>query len=77
MRKYLIVYERTEDGYSAYTPDLEGCVATGETKKKAEKNMYRALEMHIKGLVEDGEPLPKPESTSEYILFDEKNLLGA
>jgi predicted RNase H-like HicB family nuclease len=77
MRKFLIVYEKTETGYSAYSPDLEGCVATGTTKKQAEKNMYSALEMHVKGIIEDGLTLPKADSTSEYIVFDEKNLSSA
>jgi predicted RNase H-like HicB family nuclease len=77
VHKYLIVYEKTKSGYSAYSPDLEGCVATGTTKKQTEKNMYKAVEMHLKGMVEDGLSFPKSDSTSEYILLDEKNLLTA
>jgi len=77
MQKFLIVYERTKTGYSAYSPDLDGCIATGTTKKQAEKNMYKALEIHIKGMIEDGVPLPKADSDSEFIIFDEKNLLGS
>lgn len=77
MRKFLIVHEKMESGYSVYSPDLDGCVVTGTTKKQAEKNMYPAIEMHVKGILEDGLSLPKADSTSEYIVLDEKNLLGA
>jgi predicted RNase H-like HicB family nuclease len=73
LRKYLIVYEKTKTGYSAYSPDLMGVVAAGTTRKETEKNMYEAVGMHIRGLVEDQISLPQSTSTSEYVLFNEKN----
>jgi len=62
MYRFLIVIEKADGNYSAYTPDLPGCVATGATREETEQNMYQAIEFHIKGLSEDG--LPIPESTS-------------
>lgn len=67
MRKYLIVIERTETGYSAYSPDLPGCVATGATVVETEQAMREAMEFHVEGLREDGEPIPEPEAVAEYI----------
>ena len=67
MHKFLIVIEKANANYSAYSPDLPGCVATGKTKKDVEKNMYEAIELHINGLIEDKRPIPKSSSFSEYI----------
>ncbi len=69
MRKYLIIFEKTGKNYSAYSPDLPGCVATGITKQQAEKNMYEAIEMHLEGLAEDRIPLPQSHSSAEYVTF--------
>lgn len=69
MIKVLIVVERTDDGYSAYSPDIPGCVATGSTKEETEHNMYEAVEMHIEGLLEDDLPIPEPKAFSEYIVL--------
>ena len=77
MHKFLIVYEKTEEGYSAYSPDLDGCVASGKTKFQTEKNMYAAVEMHVHGLVEDKLPIPKPKSSSEVVLVNEKRILSS
>jgi predicted RNase H-like HicB family nuclease len=74
MRKYLVVYEKTKTGYSAYSPDLNGVVAAGNTKKETEKNMYEAIGMHVKGMIEDRISLPTSSATSEYILFNEKTI---
>ena len=68
MYRFLIVIEKTNGNYSAYSPDLPGCVATGETVKEVEQNMYEAMEMHIQGLIEDNSPVPEPHSTAEYIV---------
>lgn len=65
--KYLIVIEETETGYSAYSPDLPGCAATGITRKEAEQNMKEAIEFHLEGLKLEGEPIPKPSATSAYV----------
>ncbi|MCR4418857.1 MAG: type II toxin-antitoxin system HicB family antitoxin [Clostridia bacterium] len=65
--QYLIVIEKAEGNYSAYSPDVPGCVATGKTPEEARRKMQEALEMHIKGLVEDGLPIPEPQAAAEYV----------
>ncbi len=67
MVKYLIIIEKAKKNYSAYSPDLPGCAATGATKKVTEKRMKKAIEMHIRGLLSDNLPLPRPQSTAEYV----------
>jgi len=67
MHKYLVIFEKAEDNYSAYSPDIPGCIATGATRDEAEKNIRQAISFHIKGLVEDGLPIPEPASSTEYI----------
>lgn len=71
MYKVLIVVEKTVSGYSAYSPDLPGCVATGSTKEETEHNMYEAIEMHIEGLLEDELPIPELTTSSEYLVLKE------
>ena len=68
MRRFLIVIEKANSNYSAYSPDLPGCVATGKTMKKTEENMAEAIRMHIKGIIQDYQPVPKSRSIAEYIL---------
>ena len=72
MYKFMIVVEKTDTGYSASSPDLPGCVATGETKEETEQNIYNAIEMHIEGLIEDGIPIPEPTTFSEYVLISDR-----
>jgi predicted RNase H-like HicB family nuclease len=67
MHRFLIVIEKANGNYSAYSPDLPGCVATGTTREEAEQNMYQAIGMHIKGLREDGLPVPESTSFAEYV----------
>jgi predicted RNase H-like HicB family nuclease len=55
MNRYLIVVEQTEAGYSAYVPDLPGCVSTGQTREDVEKNMQEAIAFHLDGMREDGQ----------------------
>ena len=57
-----------EGNYSAYSPDLPGCVATGNTRDETEQNMHSAIEFHIQGLQEDNLPIPKTHSFAEYVL---------
>ena len=59
--------EATSSGYSAYSPDLPGCVATGATESEVEKRMRQAIELHVAGLREQGDPVPEPQSSSSYI----------
>ena len=65
--RYLIVIERTDTGYSAYSPDLEGCVATGSTREEVERAMQEAIEFHLDGLRQDGRPAPAPQAYSTYL----------
>jgi len=67
MYRFLIVVERAKGNYSAYSPDLPGCVATGKTRDQATRRMHQAIEMHIAGLREDRLPIPKSSSTAEYV----------
>lgn len=67
MYRFLIVVEKAEGNYSAYSPDLPGCIATGNTRDEAEEHMYEAISLHIKGLVEDGIPIPRSESSAAYV----------
>lgn len=60
MTEYLIVVEKTDTGFSAYSPDLPGCVSTGPTKSDVEKNMREAIEFHLEGLRLDGDEVPEP-----------------
>jgi predicted RNase H-like HicB family nuclease len=66
--KYLIIIEKTTHIYSAYVPDVPGCVATGNTKDEARQNVVDALESHIEGLMEDGLPIPSSKSEADYIV---------
>jgi len=68
MHRFLIVIERANGNYSAYSPDLPGCVATGETREEAERNMREAVRLHVQGLVEDNLPIPESEAFSEYVV---------
>jgi predicted RNase H-like HicB family nuclease len=72
MYHFLIVIEDAGTNYSAYSPDLPGCVATGATREEAEVNMYEAIEMHIQGLLEDNVPIPESKSIAEYITIVKK-----
>ena len=65
--KYLVVIEKTRTGFSAYTPDLDGCVAAARTRPAVKRLMKTAIAMHIEGLREDGRKPPKPNSTSDYV----------
>jgi predicted RNase H-like HicB family nuclease len=68
MYRFLIVIEKAQDNYSAYCPDLPGCVATGQTREETELNMHTALEMHIQGMLEDNLPIPASVTFAEYIV---------
>ena len=65
--RYLVVIEKTQTGYSAYSPDIPGCVATGETRSEMEQAIREAIEFHLEGLKADGVSLPAPESYSTYL----------
>ena len=65
--KYLIVIERTATGYSAYSPDLSGCIATGGTREEVEREMKGAIAFHLDGLKAEGMAVPQPSSSSSYV----------
>ena len=65
--RYAVVIEKAEGNYSAYVPDLPGCVATGETVSAVEQEIRDAIRFHIDGLRADGLPIPAPSSIAEYI----------
>ena len=62
--KYAVIYEKTATGYSAYVPDLPGCVAVGKTREEAVKLIHEAIEAHLELLREEGEPVPEARSTA-------------
>ncbi|HKR66809.1 MAG TPA: type II toxin-antitoxin system HicB family antitoxin [Thermoanaerobaculia bacterium] len=68
MHRFLIVIEDAGENFSAYSPDLPGCVATGATREETERNMYQAIQMHIEGLLEDGLPIPQSSAVAEYLV---------
>ena len=65
--RYAVVIEKAEGNYSAYVPDLPGCVATGASQSEVETLIREAIEFHLAGLREDGTPIPTPSSKVEYV----------
>jgi len=65
--KYLIIIEKANKNYSAYIPDVPGCIATGKTIEETKKNMKEALDMHLEGLAEDGLTSPRPKAKADYV----------
>lgn len=67
MYRFLIIIEEGEHNYSAYVPDLPGCVTTGKTRAEVEKNMREAIALHLQGMIEDQEPIPVSHTSAEYV----------
>jgi predicted RNase H-like HicB family nuclease len=65
--RYAVVIEKVENNYSAYVPDLPGCIATGSTVLETENEIREAIRFHIDGLKQDGLPVPKPTSIADYV----------
>jgi predicted RNase H-like HicB family nuclease len=65
--RYAVVIEKAEGNFSAYVPDLPGCVATGGTLEEVEAAIREAIEFHLEGLRADGEPIPEPSSRVDYV----------
>ncbi len=65
--RYAIVIEKAIGNFSAYVPDLPGCVATGATPEEAERHIREAIEYHLSGLLEDGAAIPEPSSRVDYV----------
>lgn len=66
---YSIVLEKTGTGWSAYAPDLDGCIATGATPEETRQLMREALELHLRAMREDGDEIPEPTSLVDYVLL--------
>ena len=67
MKKYLIIVEKTDTGYSAFSPDIPGCGSVGDTKEEVERNIQEAIEFHLEGMREEGYSIPEPSSYSSYV----------
>ncbi len=65
--RYVVIYEKTATGYSAYVPDLPGCVAAAKSLEDTESLMRGAVELHLAGMREDGDPIPPPTTVASYI----------
>ena len=67
MSRYLVIIEESATGFSAFLPDLPGCIATGTTRDEVETAMREGVEFHLEGLRESGDPVPPPRSTATYV----------
>jgi len=67
MYRFLVIVEKADGSYSAYSPDLPGCVATGKSREEAEERMHEAIGLHIAGLREDGLQIPESRSSAIYV----------
>lgn len=65
--RYAMIIEQGERNYSAYLPDLPGCIATGKTIDELKQRMTEAIELHLRGMREDGLSIPEPTSLAEYV----------
>ena len=75
--KYTVVIERTPNNYAAYVPDLPGCVTTASTREALLEEIREAIEFHIEGMREDGDPVPEPRATSATVEVSEPTGAGA
>ena len=66
-RRYAVVIERTTTGYSAYSPDVPGCAAVGDTEQETRHNLQEALTAHFESMRDVGEPIPEPTSSVDYV----------
>ena len=67
MKKFLIIIEKSKNGFGAYSPDLPGCVAVGDTRREVRKLMAEAIKLHLAGLKEDGLRIPQRCASAEYL----------
>ena len=65
--RWAVVIEKSENGFGAYVPDLRGCVAVAESVAETEKPIKEAIEFHLEGMCEDGQPIPEASSLAEYV----------
>jgi len=67
MKKYLVIIEKRETGYSVHSTELQGCVATGQSHEEVEREMQEAIEFHLEGMARSGQPVPEPHTYSRYV----------
>ena len=67
LKRYAVIIEQTATGYSAYSPDVAGCAAVGDTEEETRRNFQGALTAHIDAMREVGEPVPEPHSSVDYV----------
>jgi predicted RNase H-like HicB family nuclease len=72
--KYAVIFEKSRTGYGAYVPDLPGCVAVGKTLKATQRLIREAIALHLQGMREDGDPIPKPSSIADYVTVSESQV---
>ena len=65
--RYLVIVEKGPASFGAYVPDLPGCIAVGETRDEVLASIHEAIEFHLEGLKEDGQPIPPPSSSGELV----------
>ena len=65
--KYAVIIEKAENNYSAYAPDIPGCIAVGDTLEETKQMIQEAIEFHLEGMREDGLPIPEPTTHTEYV----------
>ncbi|MEM8510386.1 MAG: type II toxin-antitoxin system HicB family antitoxin [Bacteroidota bacterium] len=68
-RKYLVIYEKSMDGYSAYVPDLPGCTSAGADREEIERNIIEAMTLHLEVMEEEGLTIPEPSSDSQMLVI--------
>jgi predicted RNase H-like HicB family nuclease len=66
--KYAVIYEKSSNGYGAYVPDLPGCVAVGDTLDETQQLIREAIQLHLQGMREDGDPIPEPTSIADNVI---------
>ena len=70
MYRFLVITEKADGNYSAYAPDLPGCVAAGDTREDTRRIMREAVRLHLQGIIEDGDPVPESDTSGEYVIVD-------
>ena len=67
MKRYAVVFEKAENNWGAYVPDLPGCITTGKTLAETKRNIREAIELHLDAMREVGEPIPEPSADVDYV----------
>jgi len=69
MRRYIVIFEKSKDGYCAYVPDIPGCIAAGDSREETEKLIYEAIDAHLEYLIESGDEIPLPSTDAVSMTF--------